>query len=110
MDQQIRTTDALMVELGLSEIPRIVVFNKIDRVEVQARKLLGVGRHVIMLSATDPETTRVLLGEIAERLKERWAEASMRHDGEPPREAEPSLLEVHVLTGDLEEPLDRRDA
>ena len=104
MDQQIRTTDALMVELGLSEIPRIVVFNKIDRVEPHARRTLGTGRHVIMLSATDPETTRVLLDEIADRLKERWAEASLRHDGAP------SLLEVHVPASDLEEPLDRRDA
>src|SRR5262249_53027212 len=76
-DQHIETTEALLTELGLIEIPRIVVFNKIDRLDEQeARRLLLGRRGAVMLSATARESTRPLLAMIADRLKDRWTDAA----------------------------------
>ena len=61
------------------DIPRIVVFNKIDLLEPgEARRLLfGHNATRSLVSATDRETTRALLAKIAERLEGRWAQAKM---------------------------------
>ncbi len=76
-DQHIETTEALLTELGLDEIPRILVYNKVDLVEpVEARRLVGRRADVVALSATDRESTRLLLKKIAEQLEERWVQAS----------------------------------
>ncbi|MFO0758624.1 MAG: GTPase HflX [Byssovorax sp.] len=76
-DHHIETTEALLEELGLAEIPRILVYNKVDLLTpAEVRRLVSFKRDTVALSATDRETTRVLLGMIAERLKERWEEAA----------------------------------
>ncbi|UQA62488.1 GTPase HflX [Polyangium aurulentum] len=75
-DHHIETTEALLTELGLIEIPRILVFNKIDLIDPgEARRLLFGHRDAAIVSATNRETTRVLLDKIAERLKDRWEQA-----------------------------------
>ena len=75
-DHHIETTEALLAELGLDEIPRILVYNKVDLLEpVEARRLVGRRADVVALSATDRESTRLLLKKIAERLEERWEQA-----------------------------------
>jgi len=75
-DQQIETTEELLTELGLIEIPRILVFNKIDLLEPgEARRLLFGHKDAAIVSATSRETTRTLLDKIAERLKDRWEQA-----------------------------------
>jgi GTP-binding protein HflX len=77
-DQQIETTVDLLEQLGLGGIPRILVYNKVDRMEREQARLLGWGRaDMVAISATDRESTRGLLGKIAERLETRWAEAAM---------------------------------
>jgi GTP-binding protein HflX len=77
-DQQIETTVDLLEELGLGGIPRILVYNKVDMMEKEQARLLGWGRpDMVAISATDRESTRGLLGKIAERLETRWAEAAM---------------------------------
>jgi GTP-binding protein HflX len=77
-DQQIETTVDLLEQLGLGGIPRILVYNKVDRMAKEQARLLGWGRaDMVALSATDRESTRGLLGKIAERLETRWAEAAM---------------------------------
>ena len=77
-DQQIETTVDLLEQLGLGDIPRILVYNKVDRMEKEQARLLGWGRpDMVAISATDRESTRGLLGKIAERLAVRWAEAAM---------------------------------
>jgi GTP-binding protein HflX len=77
-DQQIETTVDLLEQLGLGGIPRILVYNKVDRMEKEQARLLGWGRaDMVAISATDRESTRGLLGKIAERLETRWAEAAM---------------------------------
>jgi GTPase len=76
-EKHIETTEALLTELDLIRIPRLLVFNKIDRVDAEdARRLLRGYPDAIALSATDRESTRPLLHLLAERLKERWTEAA----------------------------------
>jgi GTP-binding protein HflX len=77
-DQHIETTEALLVELDLAMIPRILVFNKVDLIEAGEARRLTLGQaNVIALSARDRESTRTLLAEIADRLKERWTQAAL---------------------------------
>lgn len=77
-DHHIETTEALLTELGLIEIPRILVFNKVDRLSRDEVRWLSQGHpDAVLLSATKRETTRPLLEKMAERLKTRWEEAAL---------------------------------
>jgi GTP-binding protein HflX len=77
-EQHIATTEAVLSELGLSTVPRILVFNKVDLLsEGEAARLARGQRDTLFLSARERETTRPLLALIAERLAERWQEAAM---------------------------------
>ncbi|WP_437571236.1 GTPase HflX [Sorangium sp. So ce542] len=76
-DQHIETTEALLTELDLIGIPRIVVFNKADLIAPEEGRRLRLGHpDAVLLSATDRETTRELLTKLADRLKSRWEEAA----------------------------------
>jgi GTP-binding protein HflX len=76
-DQHIDTTLALLSELGLDAIPRILVFNKIDLVDAPHVRRLTLGRRdVAAVAATDRESTRQLLAMIAGRLEDRWTQAA----------------------------------
>jgi len=87
--QQIETTEALLTELGLIEIPRILVFNKVDLLDPQHARRLTLGRRdCVAVSATDRESTRRLLAMIAERLQERWTQAATVPSFAPEAEAE----------------------
>ena len=77
-DQHIRTTEELLDELGLAEIPRILVFNKADRIDEPEARRLALGRNdVVVVSARAPSTTEPLLESIAARLTERWESARL---------------------------------
>ena len=77
-DQHIETTEALLTELDLIGIPRIVVYNKTDRIDPdEAKKMLRGSKDAVAVCAKNRETTRVLLAEIARRLKSRWEHAAM---------------------------------
>ncbi|WP_437677442.1 GTPase HflX [Sorangium sp. So ce131] len=77
-DQHIETTEALLTELDLIGIPRILVFNKSDLIDpAEGRRLLLGHPDAVLLSATDKETTRGLLLKIADRLKTRWEESAL---------------------------------
>lgn len=80
-DEHMRTTEGVLEELGLGEIPRVVVFNKSDLIGAFAGKLLAK-KHPdsIVLSAMDRETTRPLLARIARELAERWEESARTPD------------------------------
>ncbi|MDC0741210.1 GTPase HflX [Polyangium mundeleinium] len=115
-DQHIATTEELLGELGLSSIPRILVFNKVDLVEKgEARRLLFGNKSAVLVSATNRETTRALLATIADRLKDRWEQARTvpaydvdedeaqagegdAADAAPAEEAESSLTTLAELT------------
>lgn len=76
-DDQVRTTEELLAELHLEDIPRIVVWNKIDALEPFEAKLLERSHPAdVHLSANDRESTRGLLVRIAETLASRWDDAA----------------------------------
>jgi GTPase len=73
-----QTTEDLLQELGLSDIPRIVVLNKADLLPAgDADRMVAERADVVAVSALARETTRVLLDRIAAHLAGRW-EASAR--------------------------------
>jgi len=77
-DEHIRTTAKLLEELELHRIPRILVYNKADLLEPGEGRLLvrgaiaREGAGVVLVSATERESTRALLDKIAQVLAERW--------------------------------------
>jgi GTP-binding protein HflX len=76
-DLHVRTTDALVEELDLSRIPRIVVYNKSDRLDAREGALLIRGKpDTVLLSALSRESTRELIDAIALKLAKRWEEAA----------------------------------
>jgi GTP-binding protein HflX len=77
-DHHIETTEALLAELALDTIPRILVLNKVDlcsdKSDVRRRTM---GRtDAVAISATDRESTRRLLDMIAAALEDRWTRAA----------------------------------
>src|SRR4029079_10644599 len=61
-DQHIEITEALLTELDLIRIPRILVFNKVDLLDPEDRRhLLRGQQNAVATAATDRESTRVLL-------------------------------------------------
>ncbi len=90
-DEHMATTDAILTELELDEIPCVVVFNKADLLAPFARKLLTKKYpDAIVLAATERETTRPLLTCIARQLKERWDDSAKVPE---PLPTEPLLLD-----------------
>ena len=79
--KHIETTEKLLAELSLLDIPRLLVFNKIDLVPpTEAVALRRSRSDAVFLCAKSRETTRALLDRIAEQLANRWSEAeTSRH-------------------------------
>jgi GTPase len=76
-DGHIRTVQSLLDELGLADIPRILVYNKIDLLEAPELRALGrANPDAVLLSAAKRETTRPLLDRIATELSDRWDAAA----------------------------------
>jgi GTPase len=74
--KHIETTEKLLAELSLLDIPRVLVFNKIDLVPpAEAIALRKSRSDAVFLCAKRRETTRALLDRIAELLADRWVEA-----------------------------------
>ena len=73
VDAYIETTLGVLEELGLDEIPRVLVFNKVELLAPLDRKILQ-RRYpdAILVSALDRESTRPLLARLASELAERW--------------------------------------
>lgn len=64
--EHVETTEKLLVELGLERIPRILVYNKCDRLETPQPTLANRG---VPISALDPTTLGPLLEAIDDRLE-----------------------------------------
>jgi GTP-binding protein HflX len=78
-DEHIRSTHALLDELGHDETPRMLVFNKTDRLSAEERANLETGNpHSVMISALTRAGSRKLLEEI-----DRWLIAYGRSDVVP---------------------------
>lgn len=67
-EEHVVTTRQLLEELGLGEIPRLTVFNKVDLIESAHREALDQEPRAVSLSALEKQSTRVLLERIAEEL------------------------------------------
>ena len=65
--QQLESVERILNDLGLNQIPRLVVFNKADLVDrdsmesILRQAALGGARNCISISATEPQTLRPML-------------------------------------------------
>ncbi len=97
-DEHIDTTNKVLAELGLDEIPTVVVFNKADLLAPFARRLLGKKYpDAVVLSAVERESTRPLLVRIARHLAERWDHSARIPE---PMPTEPLLVDDDVAGAD----------
>ena len=60
-DEHIRTTEELLVKLGLEQVPRLVVCNKADRLEPGQAESIARGLNGVPVSALDRSTLHPLL-------------------------------------------------
>ncbi len=94
-DQQIEAVGAILRDLGLAEKPRIVVWNKVDRVsEAEGDQLRRQGGFLV--SALDRATFGPLLGAIARALWQEGKAPSGRRlgHGRGAHEAEPEIADL----------------
>ena len=77
----IDTTEAVLGELGLGEIPRLVVYNKIDLVAPLGVQILRKTHpEAVCISASDPASTGPLLSRVAGLLRELWAQRAREEE------------------------------
>jgi GTP-binding protein HflX len=85
-DDHIRTVENLLEELELVEIPRLLVYNKLDLVDaIELRALKREHPEAAFVSATNRESTRPLIERIACELAEKWQASSRGPSVEPGR-------------------------
>lgn len=70
-EQQMLSVDTLLHEIGLDEIPRLLVFNKIDQANPLWAKAIAQRFNGVLCSALDPGTFTDLMREIETRI---WPE------------------------------------
>jgi GTP-binding protein HflX len=86
MDAQVRTVLDVLEDLGLRELPRLLVLNKIDRVgDAERGWLQRAHPEAALVSATHRETTRPLIERIAHELEEKWQRSAKGPSVEPVR-------------------------
>ena len=66
--EHITTTERLLTDLGLDRIPRLVVFNKLDRLPPAQAEELRARAEGIAVSAMDPGSRAAMLARIAAHL------------------------------------------
>jgi GTPase len=85
-DEHVRTVLRVLDELELSEIPRLMVFNKIDALEpMHLRTLRRQSPDAEFVSATHRETTRPLIERLAQELAAKWEASAKGPSVEPER-------------------------
>jgi len=83
-DEQVRTVVDVLDDLDLSVIPRLVVYNKIDRLAVGELRLLERSeRQAAFVIATQRESTRPLIERIARELADKWDRSAKGPSVEP---------------------------
>jgi GTPase len=71
-DEHVATTDELLVALGLERVPRLVLYNKSDRLEPHHAHMMALAAGGLSASATDPTT----LGPVLRRIEQLLAAGS----------------------------------
>ena len=83
-DDHLRTVLALLEQLDLLGIPRLLVFNKIELLDAADRKALERSYDdAVFLSAKVRETTRPLIERVARELADQWASSAKGPSREP---------------------------
>ena len=67
-EQQTASVENILSELQLNEKPRLLVFNKIDKISREEANNLAVRYNAVTVSALDPSTFGPLLKAIEERI------------------------------------------
>jgi GTP-binding protein HflX len=80
-EDHLATTQELLIELGLCELPRLLVFNKLDAISAEEARHIALRHGGLALSANDPGGVRALRGHLAEALSLVFA-AAQREIGE----------------------------
>jgi GTP-binding protein HflX len=70
-DAHITAVERILKDLDLSSTPRLLVYNKMDRLTPEDRELVSATANVIPISALSPQSTRPLLGAMEDAL---WRE------------------------------------
>jgi GTP-binding protein HflX len=70
-EQHIESVENILRELHLSEKPRLLVFNKIDRLDKEEVQNLELRYNAVAISALDSSTFRPLLQAIVEHIWDR---------------------------------------
>src|SRR6185369_8192289 len=75
-EQHVATTEALLAELDLAALPRVLVMNKIDRIEPPERRRIALGhRDAVLVSGVDRATLAPLLEVVMCRIGQKGAAA-----------------------------------
>jgi GTP-binding protein HflX len=83
-DDHMRAVTALLADLDLAGLPRLVVYNKVDLIDdAHQRRLLKLAPDAVCVCATRRETTRALLDRIARELAGKWDRAAKGPGLEP---------------------------
>ncbi|HFB83281.1 GTPase HflX [Thermosulfuriphilus ammonigenes] len=77
-EERIEVVDALLEEMGLSEVPQLRVFNKVDLVDTAYARAMTRRYHALAVSAIDSETVSPLLEAIAQRLKDKFISVTFK--------------------------------
>lgn len=67
-EQQISSVESILDEIGLSSIPRLMVLNKVDRVNPLLARALAQRFSAVLCSAIDPSTFQDLMESIERRI------------------------------------------
>jgi GTP-binding protein HflX len=89
-EDHLATTQELLSELGLCELPRLLVFNKLDALEPEQARHIALRHGGFALSAHDAEGVRALRDHLSEALAMVAAAAA-----EPELDAEASDEQAH---------------
>ena len=68
LDSHLESVDRILRELGHGDRPRLLIYNKVDRLSADEWQRLSTDRPAIALSAIEPETVRPLLLAIDQQL------------------------------------------
>jgi GTP-binding protein HflX len=102
----LHTVEAVLEELELGELPRLVVYNKIDAVDtLRLRTLARQHPEAAFVSAMRRETTRPLIERIARELAAKWTASAKGPSVEPEKpediaEQEPAALDRQLTSVD----------
>ena len=73
----VRTVTDLLQELDLANLPRVLVYTKVDLLDGgERRRLERVERDAVFVCSTRRESTRILLDRIARELAAKWERAA----------------------------------